>query len=158
MLILSPELIDKIQKNANVFMRLSNITLTGAERLTNLNLDAARTALDDGAVVSSLMFDSNRSATAQTAAPGKAAENTLAYFQSVQQIAAETHQEVTTLMTAFLASQAYGMSQASNWIEGLEALAAFGIPLNEGGRRLMADIRSNESGVMATSSRKRATT
>lgn len=158
MLILSPELIDKIQKHANVFMRLSNITLTGAERLTNLNLDAARTALDDGAVVSSLMFDSNRSATAQTAAPGKAAENTLAYFQSVQQIAAETHQEVTTLMTAFLASQAYGMSQASNWIEGLEALAAFGIPLNEGGRRLMADIRSNESGAMATSSRKRATT
>ena len=156
MLSVSPELIDVMKNNANALVAFSNIALTGAERLTTLNLNAARSALTEGAAASRLMLHGEGAMTAPKALPETATKNALAYFQSVQEIAAETQQEVSKLMTSFLATQGNGMSEAANWFKGFEALKTLGHQMSEANLKAMAGVTAKIASAKAPYSTKRA--
>lgn len=155
MLSVSPEQIDAIKNNADAFMAFSNIALTSAERLTALNLKAARTAFEEGVAASSLMLESYDSSKTKKAIPETATQNALAYFQSMQEIAAETQQEVARLMTSYLVSQGNGASHATSWLKGFEAFKALGQQMTSNGKA-MADATSKVASAVGLHSTKRA--
>lgn len=142
MLSVNPEQIDALNNNADAFIAFSNIALTSAERLTALNLKAARTAFEESVAASSLILESNGSMKAPKAIPETATLNALAYFQGVQDIAAATQQEVTQLMTSYFVTQGYGSSHATSWLKGFEAFKTLGQQITEANRKAMADTTS----------------
>lgn len=156
MLSVSPEQIDALKSNTDAFMAFSNIALTSAERLTALNLKAARTAFEEGVAASSLLVESSGSMKAPKAIPETATKNALAYFQGVQDIAAEAQQEVTKLMTSYFVMQGHGSSHAASWLKGFETFKTLGQQITEANRKAMADATSKIASTMAPQPTKRA--
>lgn len=161
MLSVNHEQIDVIKTNADAFMALSNIAISGAERLSTLNLNAMRTLLEGCVAASTLMLESNGStapAKAKKALPD-ATRYAVAYFQNVQEIATEAQQEATKLMTSYFASQGNGSNPNLGWLKGVEAFENLANQMNtmtEVNRKAMADVTSKVASTTISHSAKRA--
>ncbi|HXE36896.1 MAG TPA: phasin family protein, partial [Azonexus sp.] len=126
---LSPEQIDAIKTNADAAMAFSNIVYSSFERLINLNLSATRTLLEESAAASSLMLESDNSASstkAKKAIPETATQNAMAYFQGVQELTTDTQQELTQLMTSYFATQGNGANPSGAWLKGFDVFKSLG--------------------------------
>lgn len=161
MLTINPEKIDALKNNADAVMAYSNIVYSSFERLTTLNLKAMRALLEESAAASSLMLEGNgsaKAATAKTAIPETAAQNAVAYFQEVQELSKETQQELTQLMTSFLATQG-NAANSTAWVKGLEAFKNLGQQVGaiaESNRKAAADITSRVASASTLSATKRS--
>lgn len=162
MLSVSPEQIDAMKTNTDAFMAFSNIAISSAERLTTLNLNAARAVLEESVAASSSMLESNGSTVpskVKTAIPETATRNALAYFQNVRDIATETQQEVTKLMTSYFASQGNGSNHSAGWIKGFEAFKSLAnqmTAMTDANRKAMVDVTSKVASATGSHSMKRA--
>lgn len=120
MLKASPEQIHAANTNANAFMTLSEITFSGIERLTKLNLNATRAALEGGLEATAKLGQSKD----MKAAP--VVQETTAYLQEVQKIVTETQQEVTKLMTSYFSAKGQTANPGADWLKGFEMFKGFG--------------------------------
>jgi phasin family protein len=84
-------------------LAVANTALASAERIAALNLDTARTALQDTASgVQSVMAakDPQAALTAQTSLAKPAVDKAVAYSRSIYEITAETQQELAKMVEA----------------------------------------------------------
>lgn len=162
MLTISPEQIDAIKTNGDTVVAFSNIVYSSFERLTTLNLNATRALLEESAAAASLMLESNgstASAKASKAIPEAATQNAVAYFQGVQELSTETQQEVTQLMTSYLATQGKVANPSAAWLTGFDVLKSLGhqvSSITEANRKAVADVTSRVVSATASQSAKRA--
>lgn len=162
MLNISPEQIDAIKTNADTVMAFSNIVYSSFERLTTLNLNATRALLEESAAASSLMLESNGSTSstkAKKATPEAATQNAVAYFQGVQELTTETQQELTQLMTSYIATQGKVANPSAAWLKGFDVFKSLGhqvSAITEANRKAVADVTSRVVSATATQSAKRA--
>jgi len=148
MLNTSSDITRAIQTNVDAFMAFSKIAISSVEQLTTLNLSTTRNSLEENAAAAVLMLESNgamSSSKAKKAAPLAVSEIASAYFRSVQDIATEAQEEITNLMTTYLASQGNGSSEHAGWLKGFDAFNGFGQQLSaftEDSRKAMANVTS----------------
>lgn len=158
---LSLEQIDAIKTNADTAMAFSNIVYSSFERLIKLNLSATRTLLEESAAASSLMLESNDSTSstkAKKAIPEAATRNATAYFQGVQELATETQQELSQLMTSYFAAHGSGANPSTAWLKGFDVFKSLGNQvgaITEANRKAVADVTSSVAGATASQSVKR---
>jgi phasin family protein len=123
-----PGIPDLVSLNSDAFLKLSKIAFSSIERLTALNLQATRTALEENVARSNALLNGKDSVGEQhspAALPGAAAKTAEAYFQEVQVIATETQQEVSTLLTTYLAPGKEGALPSAEWLKGFDVFKNF---------------------------------
>lgn len=102
-----PEQFTSITKaNIDVAMNLSNIALNGTERLTALNLNALRSALEDYVAYSKAAFavkEAQELPKLQSSFSEPAKDKAMAYSRDLQECAATTQQELSNAMKSYLA-------------------------------------------------------
>lgn len=93
---------DTIKSTTDAFMTLSEVAFSGIERLSALNLNMARAALEDGMNASQSLARA-KGVDELKDVPGpfsnQATEKVRAYLRDVQQIATDLQQEITSVMT-----------------------------------------------------------
>ena len=162
MLNISPAHIDAIKTNADTVMAFSNAVYAGIERLTTLNLQATRALLDESGAATSLMLEADGAtipAKAAKAIPEAATQQALAYFQGVQAVTTDTQQELTRLMTAYLAQQGALANPGAAWFNGLDAFKSLGQTvgaISEANRKAVADVTNRVVRATAAPAAKRA--
>jgi hypothetical protein len=120
----TPEQTDAIKINAEAFMTLSKIAFSSIERLAALNLNVARTALEDSNAMLQVK-DITELQNVRSTMTGTATQNAAAYLQNVQAIAAETQKEVTKLMASYFTPLAGGTKTSAGWTNGFEMFKGF---------------------------------
>lgn len=162
MLTTSSEITHAIKANTDALMGFSKIAFSSIEQLTSLNLSTARSALEESAEAAASMLESNESvpsSQAKKANPLAVSESASRYFRSVQAIATEAQVELTKVMTAYLASQGNGSSQAAAWLKGFDAFSGFGQQFSaftEANRKAMTDVTARVANQTKVDSRKSA--
>jgi hypothetical protein len=123
----TPAQIDAVKINTDAFMALSKISLSSIERLASLNLNATRAILENGVSTASKIQTKDVSSLPdiQSLLPATAVQSATAYLQGVQQIAADTQKEVTSLITAYFAAQGKGTNGTGDWKNGLDLFNHF---------------------------------
>ena len=114
--------------NTDAFLTLSKIAFSSVERLTALNLNATRAALEEGVATSSSLLHTHNvkeQQKLQTALPAKANKNAEIYLQQLQEIAAETQKEVTKLMASYFAPPSEGSNPSADWVRGFDLFKGF---------------------------------
>jgi len=120
----NPQQIDAIRRNTDAFMALSNLAIASAERLTALNLDAMRGALEEAASASDKIRKadaSNLPATVKSVSKDLTSSSAMSYFQGLVELTTETQQELVKQMTAYLESQGKHSPLGKGWFNGFEA-------------------------------------
>lgn len=128
MLSASPDLIGAAEINAKAFMTLSKLAFSNVERLATLNLNATRAALEGGtAAVGSLSQtkDGKQPQNPLAGAAGTATNNAADYLKGVQEIAAETQKEVSSLISSYFAPHGEGSNPSAGWLKGFEQFKSF---------------------------------
>ncbi|WP_291991880.1 phasin family protein [Candidatus Accumulibacter sp. ACC003] len=128
MLSASPDLIGAVEINTKAFMTLSKLAFSNLERLSTLNLNATRAALAGGsAAVSSLGQAKGQQEQPKllAGAAGAAKTNAADYLKGVQEIAAETQKEVSSLITSYFAPHGDGSNPSAGWLKGFEQFKGF---------------------------------
>lgn len=152
----SHEQIDTVKSNIDAFMALSKIALAGMERLATLNLEATRTALEEGANAYSLMLHPGD----KKAQPNlEAVTSAVDYFRNVQEIAVETQKEVTDLMTAHVALQGNGGNANAAWTKGFDLFKRFGdqvTNMTEANRKTVGDVTAQIVNAASSHPKRRA--
>lgn len=128
MLKTSPAQLDAVKINADAFMALAKIGLSSIERLTTVNLNAMRAALKDGAATAAKIQtkDHKSPPDLHELLPEAAVQSATAYLQDVQEIAADTQKEVTTLISSYFTSQGKGSNANADWRKGFDLFNNFG--------------------------------
>ncbi|MBK7645844.1 MAG: phasin family protein [Betaproteobacteria bacterium] len=148
MLNTSSDMVHAIKANTDAFMAFSEIAISSMEKLTALNLSATRSSLEESAASATSMLElkgAMPSSKAKNAVPLAVSESVTAYFQSVQEIATEAQQEITKLITTYLASPGNGLSNHAGWLKGFDAFKGIGqqfAAVTEANRKAMTDITS----------------
>lgn len=142
----SPDPLAVANVNVDAFRSLSEIGLSSLERLVALNLNATRSALEQGvATVAKVPAkDSKSIPDLQSLIPGEAANNAAAYLKSLQDIAAETQKEVVALMSSYFA-QSKGAGIGAGWERGFETFKGFGqkiVSMTETNRKAIGEATS----------------
>ncbi|MBS1157815.1 MAG: phasin [Proteobacteria bacterium] len=142
----SHEPLDAVKVNVDAFMALSEIGLSSLERLTALNLNATRSALEQGVATAAKApaKDIKSIPDLQSLIPGEAAKNAAAYLKSVQEIAAETQKDVIALMSSYFA-QNKGAGIGAGWEKGFETFKGFGqqiVSMTEANRKAIGEATS----------------
>ena len=109
-------------------MALSQIAFSGVERLAALNLNVARTALQDGVAASNCLLqlkDASDLKALQNTITAPATEHCAAYFRGVQEIAAESQQQVTQLLTSYFATLGFDTSSKAASNAGFDMFSKF---------------------------------
>lgn len=113
---------------SKVLMALSQVALSGVERLAALNLNTTRTALEDGFAASNSLLqmkDVRDLKNLQNAIGAPAAEHCAAYFRSVQEIAGDSQQQIAQLLTSYFATLGFDASAKAGSNAGLDLFATF---------------------------------
>ena len=134
MLSASPDLIGAVEINTKAFMTLSKLAFSNVERLATLNLNATRAALEGGtAAVSSLSKtnDMKEPPTVLAGTAGTASNAAADYLKGVQELAAETQKEVTSLMASYSSSHGEGSNPSAGWLKGFEQFKSFAQQITE---------------------------
>ena len=116
-----PELIKNAQASTDALATLANISLSGIERLTTLNLNAARDVLKEGAASSASLLKSKDAIDLQklpNLLDSSTTELMSDYFRNIQKVATDTQQEVTSLMTSCFSELSKGSSGGMGWAAG----------------------------------------
>lgn len=156
------ELTHTVKANTDAFMALSKIAMSSIEQLTALNLNTTRSLLEQSATATEAMLESNGalpSAKAKKTTSLAVSESATGYFRGLQDIAAETQEAMTKLVTTYLASQANGSSHNAGWLKGFDAFNGFGQQFSaftEANRKAMTDITSRVVNQTTAHSRKSA--
>lgn len=137
----NPEHLDAAKVNVDAFMALSEIGFSSLERLAVLNLNATRSALEQGvaSAAKAPAKDLKSLPDLQGLIPGDAAKNAAAYLKSVQEIAAETQKDVMALMSSYFAQS---KGAGAGWEKGFEAFKGFGqqiISMTEANRKAVGE-------------------
>lgn len=138
MLFVSPELINSTEINTHAFMTLSKIAFSSVQRLAALNLNATRVALEGGT-------------------RGTASNNALAYLKGVQDIAAETQQEVTELVTSYFTPHGEDSNPTAGWLKGFEQFKSFAQQITDmtaANTKVVGDATARIATVAASQSKK----
>lgn len=128
MLAVSPQLINSVEINTQAFMTLSKIAFSSLERLATLNLNTTRRAFEEGTSGFASMLQSKDARKQQKllgATPEKASNSAAAYLQGVQEIAADTQSEITSLITSYFSSQGRGSNPSTGALKGFEVFKGF---------------------------------
>lgn len=110
----STEQFNPVKLNANTFLTLSNIALSSAERLAALNLNVARTAVEESIAAlgaKPMGRDSKEQQNRRAATPGAATKSAIEYLHHVQEIATETQSEVSKVMASYFNADREAMSK-----------------------------------------------
>jgi phasin family protein len=124
----TPEQLRAATTYTNAFMALSQVAFSGIERLTALNLNAARAALEDSIAASNSLMQSkdvNELKSVQSPFTGPAAEQMTAYLKGVQEIATDSQQQVTELLTSYFATLGFDATANAGWKTGQDMLSKF---------------------------------
>jgi phasin family protein len=124
----SIEQIDVVKANTAAFMALSRIAFSSVERLASVNLDAARVALEVSVTASSAWAqtkDVNELQNLWSPLTGPATQNITNYLRHVQEIAAQTQEETTKLMTSYLATLTAGATAGTALAAGSDLFTNF---------------------------------
>lgn len=122
------EQMDVVNANTNAFKALSKIGVTSVERLTTVNLDAARAALEETGTASNAWAhtkDFNDIQGLWNYSTGQATQRVTAYLVQVQQIAAQAQEETTRVMTSYFSAIAAGVPAGTGWTAGFEMFKNF---------------------------------
>ena len=128
MLAVSPELINSTEINTHAFMTLSKIAFSSIQRLAALNLNATRVALEDGTTAFGHLVqrkDVQKGQQLPGGTSGTASNNALAYLKGVQDIAAETQEEVTKLVSSYFTPHGDDSKPSAGWLKGFEQFKSF---------------------------------
>ena len=128
MLSASPDLIGAVEINTKAFITLSKLAFSNVERLATLNLNATRAALEGGtAAVSSLSKSEGMKEQPKLLAgtAGTATNAAADYLKGVQEIAADTQKEVTSLITSYFSPHGDGSNPSAGWLKGFEQFKSF---------------------------------
>jgi phasin family protein len=142
----SPEITNSIAANTDAFLAFSKIAFSSIEQLITLNLSTTRSSLEESAAAAISMLDSNGAMpTSKTrkVVPFAAGESASAYFRSVQEIATEAQEEITKLMSTYLASQGNTSIQPASWLKGFDAFNGLGQQFSaftEANRKAVTDV------------------
>ena len=118
-----PQLIDAVKTNTHAFMTLSQIGFSSIERLTAMNLNMARAALEEGVAATASMVQINDPKELQKlrdAAAGPTTERAVAYVREVQEIFTQTQQEITSLMSSYFSTFGKGAPASAGWTSGFD--------------------------------------
>lgn len=121
----SSEQIHAANTNNNALMSLSEITFSGIERLTMLNLNATRSALQGG-LDASVKLGKNKDVDTD-----EAVQETTNYLQEVQKIVTDTQQAVSKLMGSYFSAQGKTLNLGAEWRKGSEMMKDFGAQVTE---------------------------
>jgi phasin family protein len=122
------EQIDVVKANTAAFMALSRIALTSVERLASVNLEAARAALEVTATASNAWAQTQDVKELQnlwSPLTGSATQRIADYLRHVQEIAAQTQEETTKLMTVYLSTMTAGATVGTVWTAGSDLFKDF---------------------------------
>jgi hypothetical protein len=128
MLAVSPALNNAVEVNTEAFITLSKIAFSSLERLSTLNLNATRLALEEGASGFTSLLQAQDARTQQKllgATPEKVTNNAARYLQGVQEIAAETKSEVIQLISSYFSSQGGSSNLSMGHLKGFEVFKDF---------------------------------
>lgn len=128
MLAVSPELINSTEINANAFMTLSKLAFSSLERLATLNLNATRLALEEGTSGVAAMLkgkDARKQQKLLDASAGTATNNVAAYLQGVQEIASETQNEVSKLISSYFSAPGGSANPSEGCLKGFDLFKNF---------------------------------
>jgi len=148
MLKTSPAQIDAIKMNADAFMALSKIGFSNIERLATLNLNAMRAVLENGAATASKIQAKDHKSVPDlhSLLPEAAIQNATTYLNGIQEIAAETQKEVTTLISSYFSSQGKNGNASADWNKGFDMFNNFGqqiIAMTTASSKALADATSH---------------
>lgn len=93
---------DAFKSSTQAFMTLSEVAFSGFERLSALNLNMVRAALEDGMSASQSLArvkGVDELKDVQSPFTNQATEKVVTYLREVQQIATDLQQEITSVMT-----------------------------------------------------------
>lgn len=124
----TPEQIRAAKTYTNALMALSQVAFSGVERLAALNLNLARTALEDGLAVSNSLMqlkDVSELEKLQNSISGPATEQCAAYFRSVQEIADDSQQQITKLLTSYFATLGFDATARAGSNAGFDMFSKF---------------------------------
>lgn len=105
---------------------LSEVAFSGVERLTTLNLNLARTVLEDGLAASNSLLqiqDVNELKSLQNSLTKPATEHLTAYLRGVQEIAAESQQQMTRVLSSYFATAGMASTAGTGWGAGFDMLS-----------------------------------
>lgn len=160
MLSVSPELINSTEINTHAFMTLSKIAFSSVQRLAALNLNATRVALEGGTAAFGAMLqtkDGKKGQKLPGGTRGTASNNALAYLKGVQDIAAETQQEVTELVTSYFTPHGEDSNPSAGWLKGFEQFKSFAQQITDmtaANTKVVGDATARIATVAASQSKK----
>lgn len=121
----TPEQLRAAKAHNDALMALSQIAFSSVERLTALNLNVARAALEDGLAASNSLLqikDVNELKQLQNPFIRPATEKATAYFRGVQEIAAESQAQITRVLNSYFAMLGMGAAANAGWSAGFDML------------------------------------
>lgn len=124
----TPEQIRAVKSYSNAVMALSQVAFSGVERLAALNLNVARTALEDGFAASNSFLqlkDASDLKALQKTIGAPTAEHCAAYFHGVQEIAADSQRQITQLLTSYFATLGFDASSKAASNAGFDMFSKF---------------------------------
>lgn len=124
----TPEQIRAVKTYTNAMMALSQVAFSGIERLAALNLNVARSALEDGFAASSRLLqlkDASDLRNLQNAIGAPATEHCAAYFRGVQDIATDAQKQTTQLLTSYFVTLGFDASATAGTNAGLDMFTKF---------------------------------
>jgi phasin family protein len=124
----TPEQIRAAKTYTDALMALSQVAFSGVERLAALNLDLARTALEDGLAASNSLMrlkDAGELEKLQSSISGPATEKCAAYFRSVQEIADDSQQQVAKLLTSYFQTVGFEATATAGSNAGFDMFSKF---------------------------------
>ena len=116
-----PELIKNAHASTDALATLVNISFSGIEQLTTLNLNAARDVLKEGAASSASLLKSKDAIDLQklpNVLNSSTVELMSGYFRDIQKVASDTQQEFSSLMTSYFSELSKGATDGAGWAAG----------------------------------------
>jgi phasin family protein len=111
---------EAFKSSTQAFLALSEVTFSGFERLSKLNLDTARSAFEDGMAASqsfAQVKDVNELKDVPSPFSRNATESFVTYFRNVQQIASELQEEIASIMTRQMSEFGNGGSGKNPFVD-----------------------------------------
>lgn len=124
----TPEQLNAVKFNTDLFVALSKIGFSSIERLTSLHLKVTRAVLEDSVASALPARESKGLHHTSGPIPEVLGKDAVAYFQGVQEIAIDVQKEINNLMTAFFSSQGKGgrIGASNIWSKGFDVYRDFG--------------------------------
>ena len=124
----TPEQIRAAKTYTDALMALSQVAFSSVERLAALNLNVARTALEGSLAASNGLMrlkDVNELKNLQNSVSGPVTEQCAAYFRSVQEIASDSQQQFSQLLTSYFATLGFDATAKAGSNAGFDIFSKF---------------------------------